>query len=625
MLKVGVWIPLPKGSHWQGEGIARTIEFIVKGMQDEGLLDSDLMICVYTNHWMKDSMTRSFRELLGDGADQVKFSFLTKSSLPSFLEGVTDALADIFYARPVLIDKKLEFFDDDVTKKDFKRYQGSAASVEYGRPVVWPYLTRRLGSKFFLGRWLLKRRLNKFCEKHAVTHKELARNRRRVTSSRNKDKKMRVFYSYSNRELFLFRIEELVNRIPLIGRRLVNRFVGRADEKSFQKSLWQHSIKKSGDVSDEVDVWWVPSPIVRGVELLAKPKLVNFFDFFVGQYGYYWGDAQVREIYFRLNLIMRRATKVITQSRINKYEKIIAPFDVPPTSVAVCHVAAPDHYPKYVTKFAASGLKSPESLKQAADIVRREMFFRAQSSNRHEEYARVGGKTEELVDFDFESRKYILVSTQDRPYKNLKFFVDLIPKIVNKFDDEVYFFFTAAMDFRNKQDPLVKRILKSRMIDRVYSVPRLPNRVHAALYHCATMTLHPSLAEGGAGSYPFMEGMAMGTPGLTGSGDHTREGKLLHPDYDRVVFAANDKQDALSKTLNILKHPEQAYREQKEIYEAHSVWTWRKSAVVYRDALYKTFDEASSPKALLEREILEPQFEDFGDFSGRKIATALKK
>jgi glycosyltransferase involved in cell wall biosynthesis len=614
MINVGVWLPLPKGSHWQGEGIARTVEFIVKGMNDEGILEDDISVSIFTNHWMEDSITRSFDELLGVDARKVKFCYLTESSLPKFLTGTVDALADAFLLKPVLIDEKRDVFQKDISKSRFLRYQHSAQSVEFGRPIVWDSIVRKPSSKFFLGRWLLKRRLEAFEKKYGIKHRELVRNRLEIVSGRNKDTVSKKFYSLSNRELFLYLVESGVKKVPFLGKRLVNRFVSRAEERSFLNRLWSHSHAATTPPPEKVDVWWVPTPIVRGAELLAKPKLINFFDFFVGDYGYYWGEAQVKEIYFRLNLILSRADKIITQSRNNKYNKIIRPFNVDPERVAVCHVAAPDHYPKYLKSFSENQIKKPETLREAAEIVRREMHWRSISTGRHKEYARVGTQYDKLADFDFENKKFILISTQNRPYKNLKFLIDILPKITRQFEDEVYFFFTAAFDFQDSEDSIVKKLMKARLTHRVFSIPRLPNKVHAAIYHCATLTVHPSLAEGGAGSYPFMEGMMMGTPGLTASGEHTEEGKLLHPDYDRVVYTSNARLEAVEKILKILRDPEAAYKYQKPIFDAHRAWTWRKAAMVYRDALYRTHDGSAKTLKLTHGDEFAPEFEGFGDF-----------
>ncbi len=617
MLKVGIWIPLPRNTHWQGEGIARTIEFIVKGMIDEGLVGNDISLTIYTTHWTEESLQRSFRELLEDDFGKIEFQFLTDSSLANWQLPLVNALADIFFAGPVLLDTKRDFFNDldftnanakGLSKRALQKYYRGMDSVDFGQPVVWPYTVRPPESQSHLGKFLYNWRMKKFCEKHSTTPEELLKNRKEIRSSRNKDRDLRKKYTTKNRDLLFNKVEKIMHKLPL-GAKVLNRLVYSAEQKSFLRNI----LKFANVQNDEVDVWWTPSPVVQAVELLQKPNLVNFYDFFVGEYGYYWGTDQVREIYYRLSLILSRSTQVITQSRFNKYEKIVHPFEVTPEQITVCNFAGPSHYNKYVPIFEKEGVKSDRSLKQAGDIIRDEMLLRATSTNRQEDYARVGGQNDLLTRFDFENEKYIVISTQNRPYKNLKFIIDIIEDIIEKSDEPVYFFFTAMMDFQghsDKKNPLVELIFKKRLQRYVFSVPRLPNRVHAAMYHCATMTLHPSLAEGGVGSYPFMEGMTMGTPGLSGAGDYTKEGLNIHKDYELITYRTNDKEHAINKISEILSNPGDAYEKQKPVFNAHKNWSWKSVAKVYRDALWATSGRSDyEPLMLKKNQKTSPYYE----------------
>lgn len=618
MLNVGIWIPLPRGTHWQGEGIARTIEFIVKGMIDEGLVGKDIRLVVYTTHWTEDSMQRSFKDLLGDDYDKIEFRFLTSSTLNKWQLGIATAIADIMFAKPVLFDKKRDFFDSidpnnpkskKLSYSKLKEYYSGGASVNYGRPVVWPFAVRPAESDFFLSKMLYERRLKKFCKKYKTTPEELETNRKEIMSSDNKDREMRMSFRLKNRERLLNFVHDFAAKTRL-GRRLYNRLVNVAEEKSFM----QHIVECSQADFPDVDVWWTPSPVVRGVELLQKPNLVNFYDFFVGEFGYYWPSNQVSEIYYRLALILSRAKSVITQSRFNKYEKIVHPFEVTPEQITVCNFAAPGHYRKYVPSYDETGVKTQETLKEAGDLIRNEMVLRATATNRESDYARIGGQNDLLTQFDFENEKYVLISTQNRPYKNLKFIIEIIPQIIEQMGENVYFFFTAELDYTKfEDDPLIKFIFKKRLQRFIFSVPRLPDKVHAAMYHCATMSLHPSLAEGGVGSYPFMEGMTMGTPGLTGAGDHTHEGSNLHPDYESVTYRTNDKENAVERIVAILNSPNDAYEKQLPVFEKHRDWSWPRVGKVYRDALWATSGRTDyTPLMLAASEKISPYFEPPG-------------
>jgi glycosyltransferase involved in cell wall biosynthesis len=172
--------------------------------------------------------------------------------------------------------------------------------------------------------------------------------------------------------------------------------------------------------------------------------------------------------------------------------------------------------------------------------------------------------------------------------------------MIEKYNLDVYLILTSEFDISDKKDPIGKIIWKRRMIDRVYSLHRVPNRVHAALYHNAACTLHPSFTEGGVGSYPFLEGMVMGTPGLVAEGEYSREGFRLHPNYNEIFMSATSRKKAAAKIADTLADREGAYKRQKPIFDAHNAWQWEDVARVYADSMFRaagagTPTEVTSP------------------------------
>lgn len=322
LLKVGIWIPLERDVYWQGEGISRTIEFIIKGMIDEGLVGSDISLTLYTTHWVEDSLQKSFLETLGENYEKVQFKYITKPKSSHLLNSFFKVIGDIFHAKPILLSESIDFFNKKkFSKKVIRKYYSGADSINYGKPIVWSHTVRLPESEFFLTKLLFSMRIKRFCKKYKTTLETLKRNRKQIRSSDNKDKEMRKLYRYSNRYLCFLFLKKYIDRVSL-GRWILNRIVGRTEQKNFIKNVQKYANK----LNKEVDVWWTPSPIVKAAELLYKPNLVNFYDFFVGEYGYYWDKAQVTEIYYRLALVLRRSTEVITQSRFNKYNRIVHPI-----------------------------------------------------------------------------------------------------------------------------------------------------------------------------------------------------------------------------------------------------------------------------------------------------------
>ena len=325
MLKVGLWIPLPKGTHWQGEGIARTIEFIVDGMVGEGLLDNDINLTIYTNHWAEDSILKSFDELLGKNIGLVNFEFITKPLVPQFLMPAAMVLADLLFAGPILLDHKQERLRERMSLVELRRYYREHAHVKLGAPQNWPATVREPASKFWLAGFLFDRRMRIFTEKLGFSIEDLKANRDEILSSRNKDAEMRKQHRRKSSEVLFDKMQAGVGKIPL-GRKVMNRLISRAEEKATLKAVHRFTDKDFANV----DVWWAPSPAAMGAELLGKPTLTNFYDFFVGEYGYYWGKVPVQEIFYRVSLVLSQATHIITQSRFNKYQKLPKPLGVEP-------------------------------------------------------------------------------------------------------------------------------------------------------------------------------------------------------------------------------------------------------------------------------------------------------
>ena len=115
MLKVGIWIPLERDVYWQGEGISRTIEFIIKGMIDEGLVGSDISLTLYTTHWVEDSLQKSFLETLGENYEKVQFKYITKPKSSHLLNSFFIMDRSTQDIEVPLIDEFIRTYADDKT------------------------------------------------------------------------------------------------------------------------------------------------------------------------------------------------------------------------------------------------------------------------------------------------------------------------------------------------------------------------------------------------------------------------------------------------------------------------------------------------------------------------------
>ena len=108
--------------------------------------------------------------------------------------------------------------------------------------------------------------------------------------------------------------------------------------------------------------------------------------------------------------------------------------------------------------------------------------------------------------FPFEDVPYAVVSTQDRPTKNITLAVEAVRRLLRRDRVDMKLSVTARLEPGGPGDRLWRAVRDAGMaLGTALSVPDLPREVHAALYHCAALTVHPSFYEGIVGALPFVE------------------------------------------------------------------------------------------------------------------------
>jgi len=125
------------------------------------------------------------------------------------------------------------------------------------------------------------------------------------------------------------------------------------------------------------------------------------------------------------------------------------------------------------------------------------------------------------------------------------------------------------------------------------SMPDLPRDVHAAFYHCAELTVHPSVFEGGRAPFPFSEGISVGTPCLMADGPHVRELVEDWPDLAPYVFDPNAA-DALADMIVAVSTDRAAVTQrQAEIYAQMQQRGWQQVADEYARAALDQSDDGA--------------------------------
>ncbi len=587
-LNVGIWLPLGPGAHWRGEGIARTIEFIINGNVKNGQLGSDVVYTFYSSISLSNDIKNSLEETLGDDIRHIQFVRVLTADYHSL-----KVVNTIFSLFGLIKFQKKEPVPFNLSKlENITTPQGVQAFYVKGKAHK---AARFLGLKLLIDQDNPDYKFPKKKKKIDIFKAWLFWAFKKDSNDTIPEQQARPFEKYRLEEkyalkytmpgAFIFmKIVHFCNKI--VGLRFFSNkaqaFYFRLSQSSINKKLLHYAMSENPE-KENVDIWWIVNPNIYGAEFLPGPKVVNFWDFVVGEYGYFWDKAAVENTYSRIKLVCHAADAIITQSLHNRELKLFPIMNVDGAKTNVVYLSYPDHYPQYVPLFHKSGVRTTQSRKQAADIIRHYVGWRLYQNfgSKGRDMSKYGFMMERLNSFLFEGKTYAIISTQDRPYKNLTFIVNAFFDAVNKKGIDAYLILTSEIDLSDKESELTKALIKQRAMHRVFSLPRVPNNVHAALYHCASLTIHPSYSEGGVGSYPFVEGMVMGCPGLVAIGDYSYEGQRLHPSYHELMISPYHKKAATKKIVRALKSSDKLHEEQKNIFAAHAKWKWTDIASAY--------------------------------------------
>jgi glycosyltransferase involved in cell wall biosynthesis len=169
---------------------------------------------------------------------------------------------------------------------------------------------------------------------------------------------------------------------------------------------------------------------------------------------------------------------------------------------------------------------------------------------------------------------YLFVSSQTRPHKNhlnvLKAYRGLLRE--EYINQKLVFTgrFSAEMTQYIKEEHLHLDVL---------SFHALPSRVHAAFYACASLTITPTLFEGGF-PFTFSESLSVRTPVVLSDIPVTRE-VLTDQERQRYCFDPYNIQAMRDKIAWALGHREQLLKEELKTLEKMKARTWEDVASDY--------------------------------------------
>ena len=325
-------------------------------------------------------------------------------------------------------------------------------------------------------------------------------------------------------------------------------------------------------VAAPVDGWLVLFPFHSAGALLPKPRAVLFPDAIPYEFPLGWPEAAwlpggpLDRWAARCKFMLAQGDPVITFSRHVAERHAGAIFGVSGDRRRVIPHAPPRS--DQLLPFLPEDRRHTRASRVAAAELLRE--HTATSENPY------------LHDFPFEDVRYLVVSTQDRPNKNISLVVEAMRRLIKRDGIGLKLFLTAPMGGPTsaRYDQLEALGLQHDIL----SLPLLPPPVHAALMHAAELIVHPAVFEGGSCPFPLSEGVSVGTPCIFSDGPHTREFQQQYEIGD-VVFDPYDAEGLASLIKSSLADRAALLDRQRSLVAEVSRRDWGQVTTEYVDAV----------------------------------------
>jgi len=335
-----------------------------------------------------------------------------------------------------------------------------------------------------------------------------------------------------------------------------------------------------------IDVWYVGHPSFTLAKKLKSPVVVMFADFVIGEFPHLFPAGDLAKAITLFKELTPTAERYITISNHVAKRHAEQLIQIPPEKiVTITH--APPTIAHDIPYLPSAVYRTEESRTQAAKVIRD--YCRSNRAN----WPVKDQTTRELIlpyleSLPYEEIDYVLISTQNRPYKNTIGAVRAIKELVLNRHRHVKLIMTGDPRLDDPGSPLGRFIMEERLHFDAICIPRVPAYVHAALYHGALAAVQPTFYEGGTGSWIFFEAMSVGTPALVSRNLASME-MNFHPDFKARFFDPNDFIAIADQIEEVLDNRQRIYELQLPWYQAQSKRTWNDAAEEY----YQVFRKAA--------------------------------
>lgn len=321
---------------------------------------------------------------------------------------------------------------------------------------------------------------------------------------------------------------------------------------------------------NDVATWYVPNPSWFRAAAIGKPLVVAFPDFVIEDYPLGFLDWTEFAVQAKKNIgtLLKSADRVICyrQHVSEKHVQKLFNFAADRISVVPHAPVSLHHYVKWLER-------ESDSRKLAGDLLRQHF-----AKKYIEDVSRFEFQARYLPDFAIEDSRFLLLSSRQRPYKNIARVVEAVEMLIRQRKFDIKLIVTGA--FTAELDEYVR---EKRLMYDVISLHHVPPDLHAYLFYLAEAAIHPSFFEGGF-PFTFSEALSVGKPVLLASMPYVTEVIDENSDGD-FLFDPYSVDDIADKIQHAVRNRDSLLTRQKQILAGMKSRTWESVAEEYLNVM----------------------------------------
>jgi glycosyltransferase involved in cell wall biosynthesis len=320
------------------------------------------------------------------------------------------------------------------------------------------------------------------------------------------------------------------------------------------------------------DVVYVPTPLLTKFAILQCKEVVTaFWDPFVLEFCGF--SSWIKKLILtEVSFALYHSDAIITQSIVNK-EFMIDYMHISTKKIFTIRNGVPDFHSllpdnkidkAYIFKKWGN---YPMNKKSNILLEFYEFFFRVIKESTNKINLCV---LHRLLSKDSDKEvKIITVSTQNRPYKQINLLFRVLDLLIKKNSHQFRFKLVFTCDISEKLLELYPW-----SYGLIHVIRRVTNEQLAIIYKLSSLVIHPSIAEGGAGTYPMFEAASLQVPSLSQMGRHMIElQEYNNIAIDDLTLDLLADEESCKKIMELLTNKEKIKRNINMINSMRIEWS----------------------------------------------------